>query len=79
MKVHMVDHFENALAMAASGLGIVFLPRPFKNNSSQVLTYRDVDTKEMFLDYSALWHRENSSVHVTNFLNFLKAEGWRLE
>ncbi|MCD7819861.1 MAG: substrate-binding domain-containing protein [Lachnospiraceae bacterium] len=78
-RARLVDHFENALAMCEAGLGIVFLPRPFKVNSSKTLVYRDVDAKEMYLDYSFIWHHENENPCIKDFIQFLENQGWTLE
>lgn len=78
-KAIFVDHFENALAMTASGQGNTYLPRTFKVEGDSAIAYVDVDTEEMYLDYSLVWLKENPNKNVALFSEFMKTYHWDID
>jgi DNA-binding transcriptional LysR family regulator len=78
-KAIFVDHFENALSMTASGLGNTYLPRTFKVANDTSVSYVNVDSEEMYLDYSLAWLKENENKNIKLFCNFMKAFMWEIE
>ena len=70
---------ENALAMTASGQGITYLPRTFKVENDPAIAYVDVDSDEMFLDYSLAWLKETDNKSVKCFCSFIEENPWALE
>ena len=78
-RVLYVKRPENALAMTASGQGITYLPRTFKVGNDPLVSYVDVDSREMFLDYSLAWLKECENPHVREFCTYIKENSGPLE
>ena len=71
-RVLFVKRPENALGMTASGQGITYLPRTFKVKNDSNIAYVDVDSEEMFLDYSLTWLKDTENPYVKRFCDFIR-------
>ncbi|HMN12506.1 MAG TPA: LysR family transcriptional regulator [Bellilinea sp.] len=72
----LVDNFEIAVAMASSGLSIAPIPRSFKVKGNQFVSYIDIDSDRIYLDFCLAWSSKNVNRSISLFRDFCMERKW---
>ena len=71
-----VDKYEAALAMASADIGVSPIPRSFKITGQDAITYVDIDSERMYLDFVLAWRHNHDHSGVQTFREFCLQQKW---
>ena len=71
-----VDSFEVAIAMVSSNLAIAPIPRSFKVNDNSAVSYVDIDSEKVYLDFYLAWLAKNEKPAIAMFSEFCARHSW---
>ncbi|MCJ7841755.1 LysR family transcriptional regulator [Lederbergia sp. NSJ-179] len=76
-KIHYVSSYENALALVASGLGISFFPRSFKQADNPNIVFVDLNSENVYLDMCLVWLKNNDNSSIKLLSKMLENYKWK--
>ncbi|ACL19164.1 transcriptional regulator, LysR family [Desulfitobacterium hafniense DCB-2] len=74
----LADFYETTIAMASAGMGVAPIPRSFKIAGHQSVTYVDIDSDKIPMDFVLAWHINNEKPALHLFKDFCKQHEWPL-
>jgi DNA-binding transcriptional LysR family regulator len=71
-----VDEFAFAIAMVSSNLAIAPIPRSFKVKGNQTVSYVDIDSDKVYLDFHLAWMKKNEKPAISLFSDYCRHHPW---
>jgi DNA-binding transcriptional LysR family regulator len=74
--VKLVDDYDAAIAMVSSDIAIAPIPCSFKVKGHQSVSYVDIDSDKVYLDFCLAWSAKNEKPSIGLFKDFCIKHKW---